>query len=33
MADGSVRFFSENLDRTTQLRLAQTADGNPLGDF
>lgn len=33
MADGSVRFFSENLDRTTQLRLAMTADGNPLGDF
>ncbi|WLD15543.1 DUF1559 domain-containing protein [Planctellipticum variicoloris] len=33
MADGSVRFFSENLNRTTQLRLAQISDGNPLGDF
>ncbi|MBX3450073.1 MAG: DUF1559 domain-containing protein, partial [Planctomycetaceae bacterium] len=33
MGDGSVRFFSENLDRTTQSRLAQIADGNPLGDF
>jgi prepilin-type N-terminal cleavage/methylation domain-containing protein/prepilin-type processing-associated H-X9-DG protein len=33
MGDGSVRFFSENLDRLTQQRLAMIADGNPVGDF
>jgi prepilin-type N-terminal cleavage/methylation domain-containing protein len=33
MGDGSVRFFSENLDKTTQSRLASIADSNVVGDF
>ncbi len=33
LADGSVRFISENIDRNTRLNLAYIADGNPLGEF
>ncbi len=33
MADGSVRFISENIDSTTMERLAAIADGNVVGDF
>jgi prepilin-type N-terminal cleavage/methylation domain-containing protein/prepilin-type processing-associated H-X9-DG protein len=33
MADGAVRFLSENVDATTRTRLAYMADGAVLGDF
>jgi prepilin-type N-terminal cleavage/methylation domain-containing protein/prepilin-type processing-associated H-X9-DG protein len=33
LADGSVRFLSENMDYTTQQRLAFIDDGNVLGEF
>ncbi len=33
MADGSVRFVSETVDRITRERLAQIGDGQPLGEF
>lgn len=33
MADGAVRFLSQNVDRTTQQRLSRIADGNTLGEF
>ena len=33
LADGTVRFISENIDSVTRQRLAQIADGNPLGEF
>jgi len=33
LADGSVRFLSENIDYTTQQRLAFIDDGNVLGEF
>ncbi len=33
LADGSVRFLSENMDYTTQQRLAYIDDGNVLGEF
>lgn len=33
LGDGAVRFVSENLDRTTQQRLAMIADQNPIGEF
>lgn len=33
LADGSVRFLSENIDYTTQQRLAYIDDGNVLGEF
>jgi prepilin-type N-terminal cleavage/methylation domain-containing protein/prepilin-type processing-associated H-X9-DG protein len=33
LADGSVRFLSENLDYLTFLRLNYIQDGNPLGEF
>jgi hypothetical protein len=33
MGDGSVRFFSENLDKLTQRNLAWISDGNVVGDF
>ncbi len=33
LADGSVRFISENINGTTQNNLARMADGNPLGEF
>lgn len=33
LADGGVRFLSENIDRTTQQRLSRINDGNPLGEF
>lgn len=33
MADGAVRFISENIDTTTRTYLAKISDGNPVGDF
>lgn len=33
MADGAVRFISENMDTTTRQRLAYIADGAVLGEF
>lgn len=33
LADGSVRFLSENIDQTTLDNLSQRADGNVLGEF
>lgn len=33
LADGSVRFISENIDTVTRQRLAYMADGNVLGEF
>lgn len=33
LADGSVRFISENVDKTTYNRLGDRADGQPLGEF
>ncbi|QDU41195.1 Type II secretion system protein G precursor [Maioricimonas rarisocia] len=33
LADGSVRFISENTDYTTRQRLGRMADGQPLGEF
>ena len=33
MADGSVRFFSENIDRQTWMRLGMCADGLTIGEF
>jgi type II secretory pathway pseudopilin PulG len=33
LADGAVRFISENLDATTRQRLGYIGDGNPVGDF
>ena len=33
MADGAVRFISENLDTTTRKNLAYMADGNVIGEF
>ncbi|MFO0428411.1 MAG: DUF1559 domain-containing protein [Planctomyces sp.] len=33
MADGSVRFISENLDTTVYFNLGARNDGNPLGEF
>lgn len=33
MADGAVRFISENLDSTTQTRLMYMADGAVIGEF
>lgn len=33
LADGSVRFISENIDGTTRQRLGYIGDGNPVGDF
>jgi hypothetical protein len=33
LADGSVRFISQNINFTTQKNLVYIADGTPLGDF
>ncbi|MCC7419795.1 MAG: DUF1559 domain-containing protein [Planctomycetaceae bacterium] len=33
LADGAVRFISENIDSTTQTRLFYMSDGQPLGEF
>lgn len=33
LADGSVRFVSENIDLNTYFILAQRADGNVVGEF
>jgi len=33
MADGSVRFISENINYTTYQSLGGRADGNVLGEF
>jgi prepilin-type N-terminal cleavage/methylation domain-containing protein len=33
MADGAVRFFSENIDRQTWMRLGMNRSGLPVGDF
>ncbi|WP_298866437.1 DUF1559 domain-containing protein [uncultured Gimesia sp.] len=33
LADGAVRFISENIDGTTRQNLARMADGNVLGEF
>jgi prepilin-type N-terminal cleavage/methylation domain-containing protein len=33
MADGAIRFVSENLDNTTRQRLGYIADGNTVGEF
>jgi prepilin-type processing-associated H-X9-DG protein len=33
LADGTVRFISENIDSVTRQNLALIADGNPLGEF
>lgn len=33
LADGAVRFVSENIDTTTRQRLATIGDGQPTGDF
>jgi prepilin-type N-terminal cleavage/methylation domain-containing protein len=33
MADGSVRFFSDNIDRQTWMRLGMHADGQVIGEF
>jgi len=33
LGDGSVRFISSNVDRTTFARLGSINDGNPLGEF
>ncbi|QDT56283.1 Type II secretion system protein G precursor [Caulifigura coniformis] len=33
LGDGGVRFISQNVDRTTQTRLAYIADNQPVGEF
>ena len=33
MADGSVRFFSNNIDRQTWMKLGMAADGLTIGEF
>jgi prepilin-type N-terminal cleavage/methylation domain-containing protein len=33
MADGAVRFLSENIDAVTRVNLARIADGTPLAEF
>ena len=33
MADGSVRFFSDNIDRQTWIKLGLRRDGQPIGEF
>jgi hypothetical protein len=33
LADGSVRFLSENVDATIRTRLSSIADGQTLGEF
>jgi type II secretory pathway pseudopilin PulG len=33
LADGSIRFVSENIDANTRFRLAQMADGTAMGEF
>ena len=33
LADGSIRFISENINLTTLRRLGTMADGNPIGEF
>jgi len=33
LADGSVRFISENISRNTYVNLTQIADSNVLGEF
>lgn len=33
LADGSVRFISENIDRETYWRVGAMNDGNPIGEF
>jgi hypothetical protein len=33
LADGSVRFVTNNIDLTTYKRLADRDDGNTIGDF
>ncbi|MDB5348433.1 MAG: hypothetical protein JWP89_6810 [Schlesneria sp.] len=33
MGDGSVRFISENVDRTTYTRLASISDGQVIGEY
>jgi len=33
LADGSVRFFSDNIDRQTWMKLGMPKDGQPLGEF
>jgi len=33
MADGAVRFISQNIDNTTRLRTGMIGDGQPLGEF
>ncbi len=33
LADGSVRFLSQNINSTVQQYLGQIADGNPIGDY
>jgi len=33
LADGAVRFLSDSMDAATRRDLADTADGQPIGDF
>ena len=33
LCDGSVRFFSENIDRLTWRRLGSSQDGQVIGEF
>jgi hypothetical protein len=33
LGDGSVRFISENIDGSTQNKLAKISDGQVLGEF
>ncbi|MCH9656167.1 MAG: DUF1559 domain-containing protein [Planctomycetes bacterium] len=33
LADGAVRFISENIDTTTRINLANISDGNTVGEF
>jgi prepilin-type processing-associated H-X9-DG protein len=33
LADGSVQFFSDNIDRNTWMRLGMVNDGLTVGDF
>jgi hypothetical protein len=33
LADGTVRFVSENVDTVTRQRLAYMSDGNAIGEY
>jgi hypothetical protein len=33
MADGAVKWLTENIDKTLQANLARISDGNVIGEF